>query len=1242
MRALGPVARSQRTDFRASRVKAARGEPNAASVMLPEVPRIANGSDFSEIAISSAASQGLALGAAGDDREREADRMASRVPGGPVPAPRGGSGEPSGLPVPAVVQEALRDGPRPLDAATRAVLEPRFGHDLSRVRVHAGDLAARSASAVGAEAYTVGQHVVFGAGHYNPQTPAGRRLLAHEVAHTLQPDAAAIVRRQPAATAREQAAWKYFYVTIPADVSTTQQFLRFAEVQIFGRVINLAWDLSGAPAIASPSRHVGEQVTFRIPETTLAGYPQRPVLPATAAAQATATAPKADGAGAKAVNAEADRRFYQATGITPGTRITPGEAGRAAIWNSLRRQVLTERATLGQLPDAVRDMLGPASFTPEHYQILVQLGSTLSQLTDEELKGFFQATPDAPALTPGDYAQLLAVARRLAALPPEARKDYLSRVSAATGSLSELAAALDRYARFREARQAQATAHEAASRPLLASDDAYSAYHEYLAARRDLARIVGHGELAEDLRSYRSGKLAEAQARLLAVLRRQNFGSIEAFEAAIESYRLAFRTQAVNLALDALDRYEHMLFTERAKLAAGGAGGIARGIAASGAAGHFAEARRQGRAALMLSLGASEYDTTSAEQAWESRTAAAAARQQGEAAVRQGAGNDPLVNARGTDLEKLAGLDEAGTKAYLTRLIGEREQEIAAARHDFAADPDRVFSHPDLVTAAESALGIDAGTIYGRIINDYIADESSRHLFSRLALAALAIAVVILVPGGGWLAAAALVTQAGVSTYQVYEAYQEYQENKRDWDLGFLADEPSLLWVGVAIAGAALDIGPAASAVIRASAPALRALRASLLEFSVAGGELEALLDQIKAARGLDPRIQQALIREATTMAARALGREATTAAAQARQAWRGAFAAAGRLNTFTGTLDPAVVRDIGRALYASVKRGVTSVVRLSAEARFLEVTSELARMTGAERAALETAFDEVKQLVAAGQARGMDEEALLGFIDRWAAGRGKPGLSAKLAEDMKAWRPPTPEQRRALSALKQQKETVAGLYEERAESLAELLELRAKGQRTRLTSEEIARSAELEKRLKELDPSALPRREGEVRYGKGEIHEEEYNLSQREKEAARAKLTPYDRLRVVSPSDQARDQVLKGVRVDQVGRLRTLPTELSVDHIVSVREITEMDGFSDLFWKDQKAIVDMRENLIAMDRAANSSKSDWTWRTWPQAPQFYDLEVIKRMADREVMARDLIKREIEKRLAAMPAGARP
>jgi hypothetical protein len=62
----------------------------------------------------------------------------------------------------------------------------RLGHDFGRVRVHTDARAAQSARMLGAEAYAVGNHIVFGEGHYQPETEDGEQLLAHELVHVLQ------------------------------------------------------------------------------------------------------------------------------------------------------------------------------------------------------------------------------------------------------------------------------------------------------------------------------------------------------------------------------------------------------------------------------------------------------------------------------------------------------------------------------------------------------------------------------------------------------------------------------------------------------------------------------------------------------------------------------------------------------------------------------------------------------------------------------------------------------------------------------------------------------------------------------------------------------------------------------------------------------------------------------------------------------------------------------------------------
>jgi Domain of unknown function (DUF4157) len=177
---------------------------------------------------------GLRIGEAGDAYEREADRVARDVVSDGVPKRHwslsslggrstlqrkcscGGSagdegeceqcqhekeqqtlqrkaaGSVESRVAPGIVHEVLSAPGSPLDRGAREYFEPRFGHDFSRVRIHSGWRAAESARAVAAEAYTVGYHVVLGAGHSISPTPAARTLLAHELTHVWQQESGTV------------------------------------------------------------------------------------------------------------------------------------------------------------------------------------------------------------------------------------------------------------------------------------------------------------------------------------------------------------------------------------------------------------------------------------------------------------------------------------------------------------------------------------------------------------------------------------------------------------------------------------------------------------------------------------------------------------------------------------------------------------------------------------------------------------------------------------------------------------------------------------------------------------------------------------------------------------------------------------------------------------------------------------------------------------------------------------------
>jgi hypothetical protein len=150
----------------------------------------------------------LTLGSAADPLEREADHIAHEALAGSIPAPvtrsavaiRRAAGKPAegtGV-VPSSVGRTIESRGRSLDPALRHDMEQRFGHDFSRVRVHTGAAAEQSAREIGAEAYTVGNNVVFGERRPAEDRDGRRSLLAHELVHVIQQQGAEpMVQRKP-------------------------------------------------------------------------------------------------------------------------------------------------------------------------------------------------------------------------------------------------------------------------------------------------------------------------------------------------------------------------------------------------------------------------------------------------------------------------------------------------------------------------------------------------------------------------------------------------------------------------------------------------------------------------------------------------------------------------------------------------------------------------------------------------------------------------------------------------------------------------------------------------------------------------------------------------------------------------------------------------------------------------------------------------------------------------------------
>jgi len=149
----------------------------------------------------------LIVGPCNDPQEQEADRIADHVASSqhstqdPVIAGDLGQSANLSTSAPPAVAATLTSRGRHLDSSVQKEMESRFGHDFSHVRVHSDAAAEQSAKDIGAEAYTLGNNIVFGAGKFEPASQAGKRLLAHELTHVVQQSARAshndsgIVRR---------------------------------------------------------------------------------------------------------------------------------------------------------------------------------------------------------------------------------------------------------------------------------------------------------------------------------------------------------------------------------------------------------------------------------------------------------------------------------------------------------------------------------------------------------------------------------------------------------------------------------------------------------------------------------------------------------------------------------------------------------------------------------------------------------------------------------------------------------------------------------------------------------------------------------------------------------------------------------------------------------------------------------------------------------------------------------------
>jgi len=877
----------------------------------------------------------------------------------------------------------------PLPVQLRARMEDGLGLGLGAVRVHETPLVRD----LGARAFTRGTDLFFAPGAYDPTSTAGLELLGHELAHVRQqalgrvpatvqfygvagnddpalereadelgaraarglpqPGArtralagsaasTAPIQRQP--LAKPKPTYIPFQIIVKQDMNA-EEFEAATILQVFGHAgVSIKWTNvkasytpadSPVPVLLEASlvqKARGEADAAKGMQVDAAGK----IAGADDRAHVFMTMPSTDKAG---IMAEIDRRYYEASGTS--TPIKPKEAGKIELWNQIRDEVLYQQAYLANLPDSVKLLI--------------------------------KRSTGGRKLTPADYEQLFRIAKKIEALPPGAASDYASKITDSTTDLTTFENAIDAYQADLEVRQQEDIDRTEVTDKLVGLEAVYKLYRRYVteailetspyyaatrAALNAATKAAGGSpvETADDMRKQLEHQLPQ-----------YGFQTIAEFAHYIDRYVQVFEVGAVRMTEDLLDKYSGKLHqeAERYKDPA-----VIKALYVqlapfrsdyqtfeknaqiwnSFAQKHNDDAEREGLPGNgeIHAAPPTEEQSAALENA---KTAKAAAQSKIEAMSKDYpifAENDLPVDKR-LDKAKLAQASETQLAGVLQAHIADRQKVVDDAKAELEDNHDIVFKLDKLMPVFYASMDVEPGSIHDLIIQDKLQDDAIKNLVVGILLAIAAIALAV-VSGGtatpALVAAGASIGVAGIDAYMVYDAYKEYTSQHAMAEAGF-ADDPSTIWLVLAVVGAAVDMAAAAKAVGKL-APAAKTLDS--------GGELA---DFVKVVKQLQ---EQKQIDEKIAEAAERAG-----AARKAYNAAKNELASAlSKAYSFPGPLlDPDVYFALVKMAAAKLREGGASFVKWVAEIKQARAAAKLGELSPEELQKLHEAWGDAEALLA-------------------------------------------------------------------------------------------------------------------------------------------------------------------------------------------------------------------------------------------------------------------------------------
>jgi hypothetical protein len=908
----------------------------------------------------------LTIGDSDDPLEREADRVADRVmsmsPNSVVnsapPSIQRFTGQTTGqagMLAPASVDSVLSNPGIPLEPGLQQDMGQRFGHDFSQVRVHTDAAAARSARDVNANAYTVGNNVVFGSGQFAPGYHGGLHLLAHELTHVVQQSGSdgtyvdqggenrifspIMQRKKGADNKAAQRAGFYFSVKVSNELNSEELLVEF--VRQYYQLGNLAeatkmqkennWKWINKPKFATKADAEKGYILLYVTDNSIKQQDEA------SKKKSSVQFGQLGDEDQSAINSEADREFWEKSQYKVRTQLgdSSDDKKMSEYWILIRNELVRQRKAIDALPPNIKKFLfkdgAPRAIEPKDYATALRIAEKLSKLTDAEIE------------------------------------DYKSKVNTQTSDWSMFEGSIDSFVEERSRRKEEAKDLDKKKTKIYGIEELYKKYKTWkdVEGSAQSTPAVDEFGIRDPNHKYFQQMEDDTKADLLANLPRYGFKSIEDFEQAITDYEDAFARETVNIAFDMLAKYDHLLYEEEKKYSnKANADALAQAIGKTTAKADYESAASSESAARGITRDPElhrympgEFEMKMRLEREGASSLASAESQVNSAAASVTGVPEPLIGNKDFDREKLARADASQVQSLMLEYIAARRTDVGDMRGYLSGDPDLIYKLDDLWKASKEQQHIRSDTIYDLIIADKISRVHRREALIKILQAVFTVALSIVSFGTGTIAAVAAVGAFGLSAYQALESFKEYEVGHAAAGAQLLSDDPSFAWVIVAFVGAAIDLGMAYSS-IKSLTPAIKVFNEThdLAKFEKSLAELKVFNethDLSKSGKSLAELadIESKLKKNLLKAAKNEVKYQETVA---------DFMKVSGKAYASIGIPDPEALWKLSKVAYAALKKGINTFDKFLLELKAQKIIKNMEALTVEEKLLYQKAWLEV------------------------------------------------------------------------------------------------------------------------------------------------------------------------------------------------------------------------------------------------------------------------------------------